>query len=105
MDRYGYAVAEVVDGACRSCNMSVSTQMASAIEESNDIYVCENCGKYLVAARKEKVVREKAEKSEKEKTAGKKLKVKNRKKRPERKTSQKVSPRLITTRLTRLAPA
>ncbi len=65
MDRYGYAVAEVVDGVCQSCNMSVSTQMASAIEESNDIYVCENCGKYLVAARKEKLAREKAEKAEK----------------------------------------
>ncbi|NPV83909.1 MAG: PTS transporter subunit EIIA [Candidatus Aminicenantes bacterium] len=69
MDRYGYAVAEVVDGVCRSCNMSVSTQMASAIEESNDIYVCENCGKYLVAARKEKIAREKAEKARKEKPA------------------------------------
>ena len=62
MERYGYAVAEVVDGACRSCNMSVSTQMASAIEESNDIYVCENCGKYLIAPRKERVTKEKAEK-------------------------------------------
>ncbi|RFT16465.1 MAG: PTS IIA-like nitrogen-regulatory protein PtsN [Candidatus Saccharicenans subterraneus] len=69
MDRYGYAVAEVVDGVCRSCNMSVSTQMASAIEESNDIYVCENCGKYLVAARKEKIAREKVEKARKEKPA------------------------------------
>lgn len=79
MDRYGYAVAEVVEGVCRSCNMSVSTQMASAIEESNDIYVCENCGKYLVAARKEKVVREKAEKTEKEKTVTRNLKAKKQK--------------------------
>ncbi|MGQ9802042.1 MAG: PTS sugar transporter subunit IIA [Candidatus Saccharicenans sp.] len=71
MERYGYAVAEVVEGACRSCNMSVSTQMASAIEESNDIYVCENCGKYLIAPRKERGAREKAEKekTEKEKPA------------------------------------
>ncbi|MCX8159457.1 MAG: PTS sugar transporter subunit IIA [Candidatus Saccharicenans sp.] len=69
MDRYGYAVAEVADGICHSCNMSVSTQMASAIEESNDIYVCENCGKYLVAARKEKVSREKVEKARREKAA------------------------------------
>lgn len=68
MDRYGYAVAEVVDGVCRSCNMSVSTQMASAIEESNDIYVCENCGKYLIAARKERLAREKTEKEKMEKT-------------------------------------
>jgi predicted nucleic acid-binding Zn-ribbon protein len=28
--------------------------MSSAIEGSNDIYVCENCGKYLVAAKKKK---------------------------------------------------
>jgi len=68
MDRYGYAVSEVIDGVCQSCNMSVSTQMASAIEESNDIYICENCGKYLVSpGKKEKVVtKEKAER-EKEK--------------------------------------
>jgi len=62
MDRYGYAVAEVIDGVCRSCNMSVSTQMASAIEESNDIYVCENCGKYLISPRKKEKAKEKAEK-------------------------------------------
>ena len=50
MERYGFAVAEVEDGVCQSCNISVSTEMSSAIEGSNDIYICENCGKYLVAA-------------------------------------------------------
>ncbi len=54
MERYGYAVAEVVDGACQSCNMRLATQMSSAIEGSNDIFVCENCGKFLVAPRKKK---------------------------------------------------
>jgi mannitol/fructose-specific phosphotransferase system IIA component (Ntr-type) len=54
MERYGFAVAEVEDGACKGCNISVSTEMSSAIEGSNDIYVCENCGKFLVAARKKK---------------------------------------------------
>ena len=54
MARYGFAVAEVQDGACGGCNISVSTEMSSAIEGSNDIYVCENCGKYLVAAKKKK---------------------------------------------------
>lgn len=54
MERYGYAVAEVKDGACQSCNINVSTQMSSAIEGSNDIYVCENCGKFLIAAKKSK---------------------------------------------------
>ncbi|MGC9056279.1 MAG: PTS sugar transporter subunit IIA [Candidatus Saccharicenans sp.] len=67
MDRYGYAVAEVIDGVCQSCNINLSTQMASAIEGSNDIYVCENCGKYLISAgKKEKPVREKEEKQKKE---------------------------------------
>jgi len=50
MERYGFAVAEVDEGVCQSCNISVSTEMSSAIEGSNDIYICENCGKYLVAA-------------------------------------------------------
>ena len=54
MERYGYAVAEVVDGACQSCNMRLATQMSSAIVGSNDIFVCENCGKFLVAPRKKK---------------------------------------------------
>jgi mannitol/fructose-specific phosphotransferase system IIA component (Ntr-type) len=50
MERYGFAVAEVEAGVCQGCNISVSTEMSSAIEGSNDIYICENCGKYLVAA-------------------------------------------------------
>ncbi|MBC7362022.1 MAG: PTS sugar transporter subunit IIA [Candidatus Aminicenantes bacterium] len=67
MDRYGYAVAEVIDGVCQSCNLNISTQMASAIEGSNDIYVCENCGKYLISPRKkEKPAKEKEEKEKKE---------------------------------------
>jgi mannitol/fructose-specific phosphotransferase system IIA component (Ntr-type) len=54
MERYGFAVAEIDDGVCQGCNINVSTQMSSAIEGSNDIYVCENCGKYLIAAKKKK---------------------------------------------------
>ena len=54
MERYGFAVAEVDEGVCQGCNINVSTQMSSAIEGTNDIYVCENCGKYLVAAKKKK---------------------------------------------------
>ena len=54
MDRYGFAVADVVEGVCQSCNINISTQMYSAIEGSNDVYVCENCGKFLASARKKK---------------------------------------------------
>jgi len=52
MERYGFAVAELEDGACQGCYINVATGMSSAIEGSNDIYVCENCGKYLIAKKK-----------------------------------------------------
>lgn len=51
MERYGFAVADVADGACQGCNINVATGMSAAIDGSNDIYICENCGKYLVAYR------------------------------------------------------
>lgn len=54
MSRYGYAVSDVVDGVCQSCNINLSTQMYSAIEGSNDIFVCENCGKFLVSPHRKK---------------------------------------------------
>jgi mannitol/fructose-specific phosphotransferase system IIA component (Ntr-type) len=51
MERYGFAVAEVKHGVCMGCYINVATGMGSAIAGSNDIYVCENCGKFLVAAK------------------------------------------------------
>ena len=52
MGRYGFAVAEVGDGVCLGCFINVATGMGSAIEGSNDIYVCENCGKFLISKKK-----------------------------------------------------
>jgi mannitol/fructose-specific phosphotransferase system IIA component (Ntr-type) len=52
MERYGFAVAEVDNGVCMGCYINVSTGMGSAIDGSNDIYVCENCGKFLVSSKK-----------------------------------------------------
>jgi len=52
MDRYGFAVAEVEDGACQGCFINLATGMSSSIEGSNDIFVCENCGKFLVTSQK-----------------------------------------------------
>jgi len=49
MERYGFAVAEVEDGVCQGCYINIATGMRAKIEGSNDIYVCENCGKFLVA--------------------------------------------------------
>jgi mannitol/fructose-specific phosphotransferase system IIA component (Ntr-type) len=54
MERYGFAVAEVEDGVCQGCYINLATSMGSAIEGSNDIYVCENCGKFIVDAKKDK---------------------------------------------------
>jgi len=51
MERYGFAVAEVDGGVCQGCNINVATGLSSAIEGSNDIYVCENCGKFMVASK------------------------------------------------------
>jgi mannitol/fructose-specific phosphotransferase system IIA component (Ntr-type) len=51
MERYGFAVAEVDAGVCQGCNINVATGLSSAIEGSNDIYVCENCGKFMVASK------------------------------------------------------
>jgi len=36
--------------------------MSAAIEGSNDIYICENCGKFLVAARAVKPANKKKKK-------------------------------------------
>lgn len=52
MERYGFAVAEVEDGACMGCFINMATGMRSAIEGSNDIFVCENCGKFLISKKK-----------------------------------------------------
>jgi len=52
MERYGFSVAELVEGACQGCFINVATGMRSAIEGSDDIYICENCGKFLVAKKK-----------------------------------------------------
>jgi len=52
MERYGFAVVEVEDGTCQGCFINIATGMSSAIEGSNDIYVCENCGKFLIAKKK-----------------------------------------------------
>lgn len=54
MQRYRFAVAEVEGGVCQGCNINVATQTSSAIEGSNDIYICENCGKFLISTRKKK---------------------------------------------------
>jgi len=54
MKRYGFAVTEVDGGVCQGCNINIATGMSAAIEGSNDIFICENCGKFLIASKKKK---------------------------------------------------
>jgi len=53
MERYGFSVAKFQSGTCMGCYINVATGMGSLIEGSNDIYVCENCGKFLVSVENE----------------------------------------------------
>ncbi|MBU4253456.1 MAG: PTS sugar transporter subunit IIA [Acidobacteria bacterium] len=54
MERYGFAVSEVEDGACMGCFINLATGMSSALEGRNDIFVCENCGKFIIDSKKKK---------------------------------------------------
>ena len=52
--RDGIAVAEVVNGSCAACNMSLRPQMAVEVRKGDKIMTCENCSRILyVAAPKE----------------------------------------------------
>ena len=52
--RDGIAVAEVVNGSCAACNMSLRPQMAVEVKKGDKIMTCENCSRILyVAAPKE----------------------------------------------------
>ena len=52
--RDGIAVAEVVNGSCSACNMSLRPQMNVEVKRGDKIITCENCARILyVAAPKE----------------------------------------------------
>lgn len=52
--RDGIAVAEVVNGSCSACNMSLRPQMNVEVKKGNQIVTCENCSRILyIAAPKE----------------------------------------------------
>jgi uncharacterized protein len=52
--RDGIAVAEVANGSCAACNMSLRPQMAVEVKKGDKIMTCENCSRILyVAAPKE----------------------------------------------------
>jgi predicted nucleic acid-binding Zn-ribbon protein len=45
--RDGIAVAQVINGACSSCNMSLRPQMLVEVRRGGDIVYCENCSRIL----------------------------------------------------------
>ena len=52
--RDGIAVAEVVNGSCSACNMSLRPQMNVEVKRGDSIITCENCARILyIAAPKE----------------------------------------------------
>ena len=52
--RDGIAVAEVVNGSCSACNMSLRPQMNVEVKRGDKIITCENCARILyIAAPKE----------------------------------------------------
>lgn len=48
--RDGLAVAEVVNGSCSACNMSLRPQMNVEVKRGDKIITCENCARILYVA-------------------------------------------------------
>jgi predicted nucleic acid-binding Zn-ribbon protein len=41
-------VALVRDGVCRGCYLKISSGMAASLAKPKDLYLCDNCGAYLL---------------------------------------------------------
>lgn len=48
--RDGIAVAEVINGSCSACNMSLRPQMSVEVKKGDQIVTCENCSRILYIA-------------------------------------------------------
>ena len=48
-ERYGAGVFRIKDGVCQGCMIKLSTSLAATIQNSNDIFVCQKCGRYIVS--------------------------------------------------------
>jgi predicted nucleic acid-binding Zn-ribbon protein len=51
--RDGIAVAEVINGSCSACNMSLRPQMNVEVKKGDKIMTCESCSRILYIASKE----------------------------------------------------
>jgi len=47
-EKFGAGVFKIKDGVCQGCMIKLSTSLAATIHNSNDIFVCPKCGRYIV---------------------------------------------------------
>jgi len=50
ISRTGTAIVAVKNGACQSCFMHLSTGFHALVKQGKDVYLCENCGKFIIDA-------------------------------------------------------
>jgi len=51
--RDGIAVAEVVNGSCSACNISLRPQVQVNVRKGDEIIICENCSRILYVVKRE----------------------------------------------------
>lgn len=47
-EKFGAGVFKIKDGVCQGCMIKLSTSLAATVHNSNDIFVCPKCGRYIV---------------------------------------------------------
>ena len=50
ISRTGTAIVEMKGGACQNCFMRLSTGFHALVKQGKDVYLCENCGKFIIDA-------------------------------------------------------
>jgi mannitol/fructose-specific phosphotransferase system IIA component (Ntr-type) len=50
ISRTGTAIVEMKNGACQNCFMRLSTGFHALVKRGMDVYLCENCGKFIIDA-------------------------------------------------------
>ncbi|MEW5804147.1 MAG: PTS sugar transporter subunit IIA [bacterium] len=48
IEKFGAGVFKIKDGVCQGCMIKLSTSLAATVHNSNDIFVCPKCGRYIV---------------------------------------------------------
>ncbi len=48
LKRTGTAIVGVRNGACQGCFMHLSTGFLALVKQGKDVYICENCGQFII---------------------------------------------------------